>query len=46
MDIKLNKSILEQLENDEQLEQVLSELDEREELLCTGYACGADATFI
>lgn len=46
MDIKLNKSISEQLENEEQLDKVLFELEERDELLCTGFICVADATFI
>lgn len=46
MDIKLNKSIYEELENEAELDKVLSELEERDELLCTGYACGADASFI
>lgn len=46
MRIELNQSILEQSENEEKWEEVFSELEERDELLCTGFACGADATFI
>ncbi|MFR4351306.1 MAG: hypothetical protein ACLT3H_06490 [Roseburia sp.] len=46
MDIKLNKSIYEILEKEEELDKVLSELEERDELLCTGFVCGVDATFI
>lgn len=46
MNKKLNKSVSEMLENEEEFEKVLSELEERDELLCTGFVCGADATFI
>lgn len=43
--VRLNESISSDTES-EAIMEIISEIDDRDELLCTGYACGADATFI
>lgn len=46
MFIELNKSIIDDENSKENFQEILAEIQERDEFLCTGYVCGTDATFI
>lgn len=44
--MELNKGLLLEEKDEKDIEAIISEMVQREELLCTGYACGVDATGI
>ena len=44
--IRMNKQLPEDVRDLNEAIEDLSELNERDELVCTGYACGADVGFM